>query len=348
VPPDDVKHAALAALTREVMLPLAYPFTRGAATILMLHRFASEALGNPGHAAETLRRHLAFLRRHRFELVPLADLVARLERGDPPLHKAVTFTVDDGYGDFASVGAGIFAEFDCPVTVFVVTGFLDRRLWLWWDQVEFMLTGTRRAEVDVDMGDASLRYRIPDTRTREGVCADLVERLKRVDDATRRAALARLALDLDVEVPATPPPRYAPMTWDEARRCAHGGATFGPHTVTHPILSRVGDRQADAEISESWRRVRTEIPHAPAIFCYPNGDLDSFTAREPWLLRTHGLAAALTTVDDYASPRLFRSNGGSGRYAIPRFPYLEQDAAFRQIVSGLERAKRRARGLLRQ
>ena len=42
-----------------------------------------------------------------------------------------------------------------------------------------------------------------------------------------------------------------------------------------------------------------------------------------------------------------RSNSGAGRYAVPRFPYQEQDAAFRQIVSGLERAKRSARRLLR-
>ncbi len=28
------------------------------------------------------------------------------------------------------------------------------------------------------------------------------------------------------------------MSWDQARLCEERGMTFGPHTVTHPILSR--------------------------------------------------------------------------------------------------------------
>jgi peptidoglycan/xylan/chitin deacetylase (PgdA/CDA1 family) len=330
------------------VLPLAYPFTRGVAPVLMLHRFADRERGTPGHAPEALRRQLAFLRRHRFDLLPLADLLGRLEHRSPPLRKAVAFTVDDGYADFASVGATIFAEFDCPVTVFAVTGFLDGRCWLWWDQVELMLAETRRAEADVSLADRVLRYRWGDAQARGRVHAHLVERLKRVDDATRRSALARLARDLDVEVPAAPPPRYAPMTWDDARRGAERGVTVGPHTVTHAVLSRLDDRQAEEEIRESWRRVRTELPESPSVFCYPNGDPDSFTPREQRVLRALDMSAAVTTVEGFASSPLLVADDGAGRYAVPRFPYYEDDAAFRQVVGGLERAKRAALHVLRR
>ena len=341
------RHAALAALTHPVLLPLGTAFTHGVAPILMFHRFADAGAGNPGHAPDVLRAHLAFLRRHRFDLVPLGDLLRRLETGEPPLLRAVAFTVDDGYADFATVGCGIFAEFDCPVTVFAVTGFLDGRCWLWWDQVELVLETTRRPSALVPLPDASLHYRLDDPPARGRACADLVERLKRVDDATRRAAIAALARDLDVELPAAPPARYAPMTWDDARRCCARGATFGPHTVTHPVLSRVADRESECEIRDSWSRVRAELPGGPPVFCYPNGDRDSFTPREQRLVRAAGMAAAVTTVDGFASGRGLRADAGAGRYAVPRFPYLEGTAAFRQIVVGFERAKRGVRGLLR-
>jgi peptidoglycan/xylan/chitin deacetylase (PgdA/CDA1 family) len=335
-----LKHAALAALTRPAVLGLVSPFTRGVAPILMLHRFADPETGTPGHAPGALRRQLAFLRRHRYDLAPLGDLVARLERGAPPLHRTIAFTVDDGYADFARVGAPVFAEFDCPVTLFAVTGFLDGRCWMWWDQVELAFGTTRRTEIAVELPGAVQRYRWSGAADRGRAAEDLVERLKLVGDADRRDALARLARDLDVDLPAAPPPRYAPMTWDEARRCAGRGATFGPHTVTHPILSRVGDAQAEEEIRESWRRVKAEVPGALPVFCYPNGDRDSFTPREQRVVRELGLAAAVTTVDGFASPRGFRAAGGAGRFAVPRFAYEEDDAAFRQIVAGLERAKR--------
>lgn len=335
-----MKRFALAALTHPAVLPLAYPFARGVAPILMLHRFADHALGNGGHAPGTLHRNLEFLRRHRFDLVALADLVAKLERGDPLVSKQVAFTVDDGYADFAKVGVDVFAAFDCPVTVFVVTGFLDGQCWLWWDQVDLALTGTLRTTVDVELGDGVHRYRWSDAGGRESVRADLVERLKLVDDATRQTAIARLAGDLDVAIPNTPPKRYAPMTWEDTRRCAQRGVTFGPHTVTHPILARTDDRRSITEIRDSWRRVKEEVPASVPIFCYPNGDPDSFGPREQGVLRQMGLVAALTTVQGYASSRVFAANHGAGRYAVPRFPYFEDAAAFRQVVSGLERAKR--------
>jgi peptidoglycan/xylan/chitin deacetylase (PgdA/CDA1 family) len=335
-----MKRSALAALTHPALLPLAYRFTRGAAPILMLHRFADHALGNAGHSADALRQNLAFLRGHGFNLVPLAELVTRLEQGDPPFSKAVAFTVDDGYADFSRVACDVFAEFDCPVTMFVVTGFLDGRCWLWWDQVELALASTRRSSVDVELGGSVQRYQWRDDAGREGARADLVERLKRVDDATRLATIARLAGVLDVELPESPPALYAPMTWDDARRCSERGVTFGPHTVTHPILSRVSDQQAAEEIADSWRRVKEEVPTSSPFFCYPNGDSESFGPREQKMLVESGLAGAVTTIQGYASTRLLTEKPGAGRYIMPRFPYFEEAAAFRQVVSGLERVKR--------
>ncbi len=339
-----MKRLALAVLTHPAMLHLGYAFRRGAAPILTMHRFADRASGNDGHAPDALRRNLEFLRRHRFEPLSLPDLVGRLERGTPPPDKAVVFTVDDGYADFVRVACDIFVEFDCPVTVFLVTGFLDGRCWLWWDQVEHLLATTRLTEMAIDDAAGRLRYRWSDSREREHVRAEVVERLKRVDDATRRSALAGLASALDVEIPAAPPARYAPMTWEDARRCERRGVSFGPHTVTHPILSQVSDRQSAEEIGDSWLRVSAELAEPAPVFCYPNGGRDSFTPRERRVLAAAGLKAAVTTIQECASPGAFSAGDGAGRYALPRYPYFDEEIHFRQIVSGLERFKRRVLG----
>ena len=339
-----MKRFALSVLTQPVLAPLLDRFTRSAAPILMLHRFADHEAGNAGHDVAALRANLAFLRRRRFEVLPLSDVVARLATGEPPLFKTVAFTVDDGYADFARIAADAFAEFDCPVTVFVVTGFLDGHGTLWWDRIEIALARTRRSAAVLDLPTGPVRYAWSDALERDRVRTDLVERLKRVDDAAREAALARLAAELEVDLPATPPPAYGPMTWDDARRCARRGVTFGPHTVTHPILSRVDDRRAAGEIRDSWRRVREELPGSVPIFCYPNGDPDSFGAREQAILGESGFAAAVTTVQEYATPEAFAADGAAGRFKVPRFPYFDDAPAFRQVVGGLERAKRALRG----
>jgi len=53
----------------------------------------------------------------------------------------------NGYADYASCGAPVFEEFDCPATVFIVTGVTDERGWYWWDRLRFVLEHSRHIHI---------------------------------------------------------------------------------------------------------------------------------------------------------------------------------------------------------
>jgi peptidoglycan/xylan/chitin deacetylase (PgdA/CDA1 family) len=137
-----------------------------------------------------------------------------------------------------------------------------------------------------------------------------------------------------------PTRRYAPLAWDDVRRLSRSGVTFGPHTVTHPTLSRTGEEQLRFEIMESWRRVRAEAGAAAVpIFCYPNGDSTDFGTREENAVAASGLRAAMSALPGYSSPRDFDSAHPTARFRIHRFGYTEAPAMFIQVVGGIEWAK---------
>ena len=190
----------------------------------------------------------------------------------------MAFTVDDGYTDFASVAAPVFAEFDCPVTVFVVTGTMDDNAWLWWDRVTYAFATTSRSSLRVDIAGRSATYQWTGALTRAAAEAEFIEHLKTVPDSVKVEILSRLDVLLDVEIPLVPPRLYSTMSWEELRRFPAGGlVSFGPHTMTHPILPQATDAQSSREILESWARLRDECPAATPVFCYPNG---AYSARE--------------------------------------------------------------------
>jgi hypothetical protein len=114
------------------------------ATIFMLHRVLDGGAGAAHLNPMQLRRGLEHLRRNGYEVVSLAEVFRRLAGEGPRLHGTVAFTIDDGYLDQAEIAGPIFSEFDCPVTTFVTTGFLDGALWLWWDKIEYVFSNTRR------------------------------------------------------------------------------------------------------------------------------------------------------------------------------------------------------------
>lgn len=315
------------------------PLLRDRATILMLHRFRDGDHGINGIDSAVLDEGLAYLRRQRYELLGLEELFHRLAAGGPPLHRAVAFTIDDGYLEQATVAAPVFARYDCPVTTFVTTGFLDGTIWFWWDRIEHVLLATRRREVSVLLDGAELRYAWEDDAGRRRAQANLIERCLRLPDAVRDAAIASLARSADVDIPAAPPPRYRPMSWDQLRECETRGMSFGPHTVTHPILSLTPDEQSRRELDDSWRRLRDEARHPVPIFCYPNGGWDDFGPREITILEELGFLGAVVGVWGYADARAFRGNA-SERFKVQRFGYQGDLPHLIQFVAGVERLKR--------
>jgi len=341
--PSGMRRRVRKILASDAVSSLFRPFARGVASIFMMHRFADRDRGNPGHDVDALRAHLEYLRRRRYDLVSLAELVQRLRANDSRLYRTVAFTIDDGYADYATAGAPVFAAFDCPATVFVVTGVTDGRGWYWWDRVRASFEQSGKRSTAMPIGATTLQLEWTDTGGAARAARRVVDALKRVPDVERRRVVDAIPALLDVELPASPPPRYESMTWDQIRACGGGVTTFGAHTVSHPILARTDDASARFEIEESWRRLRAETDAAVSVFCYPNGCPGDMTSREVALLRGVGIDAAVTSTTGYASKARW-SAGPDAPYFVPRFSYGGFLSELAQIVSGVERMKMAIRG----
>jgi peptidoglycan/xylan/chitin deacetylase (PgdA/CDA1 family) len=310
-------HLLLRFAGADFLAPALRPLGRGLLAIFSLHRFTDPEYGVVGHDAATLRDHLAYLRRHRYRLLSMADVLKVVEEGDTGSKEpAVAFTVDDGYDDFARIGAPVFSHFDCPVTLFVPTGFLDGQLWLWWDRLKHLFRETRRCAVTLALGSENRPYRWSTPHERLEVQQDVLARLERVDVPTRDATIMSLSHQLAVEIPVRPPSAFAPISWDDVRRAARLGVTFGPHTVTHPILPLVTDEACNWEIQQSYRRLRQETDACVPVLCYPAGKARQ---RELEAARRAGLRAAVTSTPGYAAPHRARDRTSLHRFALPRF-----------------------------
>jgi peptidoglycan/xylan/chitin deacetylase (PgdA/CDA1 family) len=307
-----------------------------------MHRFAVPDLAVNGHDPAALSKHLEYLRRRRYRLMSLQDLLDHLDKGIPLAENALIFTVDDGYADFASVGAPVFEAYDCPVTVFLVTDFVSGRLWNWFDHVEWAFIHTDKHEMTLEISGEKIRLRWTNVADRVRVADEFVERLKRGKDGLKDELIGRLEEILEVNIPELAPEEYKAMSWDQVRSCASRGATFGPHTVSHPILSQVEANRSDYEISESWRAVADATGAAVPVFCYPNGTLSDFSSREKASIARAGMAAALSTIEaslESSPSGIFAPD----RFALPRFAYPEETQRFVQMASGLEARKARIR-----
>lgn len=339
-----------ASLKKTVLTPLRVPglaralssLTGTCASIFMLHRFSSPGDEVDGHDPAKVRAVLSDLRKQGYHLISLQEMFRRLREGEA-LTRAIAFTIDDGYFDHASIAGPIFAEFDCPVTIFAVTGFLDGRTWLWWDEIQHICEKTSKRQLKVCVGDEQRLFELDSMPARLSAAREIALWCEDASHPNRVACLTNLSRDADVEVPAVPPRKFAPLSWDEARQLEKRGVTFGPHTLTHPVLSSTSDEHAKFEIAASWERLCDELASPVPIFCYPHGRQRDFGTREMTEVHRLGLWGAVSGCPGRLRPDEFRK--APAICAVPRFPFSDNSIDILQCVSGLESIKARLRGV---
>jgi peptidoglycan/xylan/chitin deacetylase (PgdA/CDA1 family) len=322
-----------AAMTLPVLPEWLAGLTHSEGTIFMAHRFHTPESGVAGHGPESLRKVLEQLRKRHYDLISVGEMFRRL-REHESLGRAVAFTIDDGYHDVGEVAAPIFSCFDCPATVFTITDFMDGKIWLWWDKIAYIFAKTKRKELAVRIGKEHFHLQVEG----DTVWPELVGRCYQASEEDRLACIDDLSAVAEVDLPLRPPDRYRSLSWDDARRLESKGISFGPHTVTHPVLATISAERSEREITGSWEKLRAELNRPVPIFCYPGGEQTNFGAREKATIGRLGLWGAVTGLPGNIRSETFEDSTDRF-YRMPRFLYHDSLAGVMQCVSGMEELK---------
>jgi peptidoglycan/xylan/chitin deacetylase (PgdA/CDA1 family) len=290
-----LKKAALVAFHKAGGLGMARWMNRRGLRILMYHRFTER---------EPLARQCAHIRAH-YSPVSMSQAADWLMHGGRLPENAVAITVDDGYRDFYQVAYPVLREYGIPATVYLVSDFVDRTLWLWVDQVRYgFLHGEARSFQMEIAGAAPLRFDLGTRQTRMRAARAVTEAAKRISNAGRLRLLQRLPEQLGVRLPEEAPAEYEALHWDEVRQMAAAGIDFGAHTRTHPILSRLAGEgelageiagEITHEIGGSKRQIERQVGRPVEHFCYPNGSREDVGPEAVEAVQAAGFRTAVMT-----------------------------------------------------
>ncbi|MDQ3185098.1 MAG: polysaccharide deacetylase family protein [Pseudomonadota bacterium] len=240
-----------------------------------------------------------------FKIIPLHEAVRSLRRGKlPPRAACVTF--DDGYADNAEIALPILQKHGIPATFFVATGFLNGGR-MWNDTVIELI---RRAPGDIlDLGRMGLgQFEIGTITQRRQAVHDVLGKLKYSPLETRRSQVEAMCALIPVI-----PSNNLMMTSEQIRLLHNAGMEIGGHTANHPILARMENDAAHAEIANGKETLESIIRAPVRLFAYPNGKPGSdYLADHVRMVRDLGFDAAVSTAHGAA-------RAGCDLYQLPRF-----------------------------
>jgi len=257
--------------------------------VLTYHRVEREDAEPAPSPAMTIRpeafaEQMRYL--HRVYRVVSAPEVLQAVRGRSSLPpRSLLLTFDDAYRDFARHAWPVLRELGLPVTMFVPTAFPGSADGVfWWDRLHHALKNTsRRSPLTGPMGVLPLRT----SRERTQALLRLQTHVKALPHSQAMPFVAAICEALGI---SPPPPQI--LDWDELRQLGREGVSMGSHTRTHPLLTRIPEEEARAEVAGAWLDLQREIPGALPILAYPAGAFDERVVR---IVKEEGYALAFTT-----------------------------------------------------
>jgi peptidoglycan/xylan/chitin deacetylase (PgdA/CDA1 family) len=223
----------------------------------------------PAILEETVRGLL----RQRYSIVAMDELLDLMARGRSAAKVAV-LTFDDGYADAETLLLPLLETLRVPFTIYLTTGYPDRTLFPWWYQLEELVLS---------------RWNTP--AQREAAFLAMARPFEEATPAEARALGVQLFGAAAVQREAD----RLFLSWSQVQRLArHPLVTIGAHTMTHPVLSKLGRAAAIEEMTGSRRIIEKQTGLPCPHFAYPFGCEPHAARREFELARECGFASAVT------------------------------------------------------
>ncbi|MGA9525306.1 MAG: polysaccharide deacetylase family protein [Myxococcaceae bacterium] len=271
--------------------------------ILSYHRVVDDFTGEvqrsiPGLliSRETFRRHLDEVQSAGFDVVSLEDALNVISGERAAKRDVCVITFDDGYRDIYRHAFPLLRELGLPATIYLASGFVgtdkrfnhDRLFHL------LLLAQKRRLRPMYELLPTQAVSLLEPVLAGAESASGAVDRF--LSEATGSVAL-RVIEGLAEQLGGgeeTSPEQGDVMTWEDARRMADAGISFGAHTVGHSVLPLEEPERAEWEILESRTEIERQLGRPCLDFAYCNGWYSDELVR---MLTRAGYRSAVTTED---------------------------------------------------
>lgn len=236
----------------------------GRLTVLVYHRILPDVddMHRDYTSLECFRWQMQLLAQH-FNVLPLSVALQKLEDGSLP-EKSVSVTFDDGYKDVLQHAMPVMCEHKISSTIFVATCGLTGNV-LWNDKIIEAIWHSKKHQIDLaELGLG--HFNIEGADNKYACATQIKDKCKYLEYGEREAAVERIIEMCDSEQIESDM-----LTEDDLKTLKSQGVEFGAHTVTHPILTKIDELRAVAEITDSKKQLESVLESEISFFAYPNG-----------------------------------------------------------------------------
>lgn len=296
---------------------------KGRYLMLAYHRIGT--MGAPLYSRlpqGSFAEQMKFLKRH-YRVLSVKQMVEELQDPDAP-GQAVVVTFDDGYAGTFTDAFPILQTYQIPATIFLTGEAIETGELSWYDKI-FLQFQSAEPNLTLDM-DVPRSFVLHTDDARLQAAETVITYLRTLADEQRQQWCARFDNLVPLDIPAV---RGAMLTWNEVRTMRDAGITFGAHTMTHPVVSRLLPDRLREEITGSKKLIEERLNGSVDEFAFPFGKSRDCGTAAAELLREVGFITAVTTIVGINRP-------GDNLYRLRRV-VVDNDTSIARFALNLHR-----------
>lgn len=244
-----------------------------------------------------------------FHFTSLDSAVEQLRTGTPFTEPTLVLTTDDGFADNYEL---LFPELKArgiPATMFITTGLIGTLDKLWLERLHEATIQTSVTVASLKINNKVTNFELGSIEQKRASYVTLKELLKDCPAEVREQHLADFEKQLNYTVPLSP----VMLSWEQVTEMHQQGISFGAHTMTHPILSRLPVNDAKKEILDSKNLIEEKLQTKVRHFAFPNGAAKDFSEELQTYCKTIGL-------DSISSAEWGNNKVADDRWNLKRIP----------------------------
>lgn len=262
----------------------------GKFAILCYHRVGTGGIPYYSELATAeFEKQMRFLRRH-YRILSLEQLVREIS--DPKSKsQGVAVTFDDGYRGLYTEALPILTSYQIPATVYLIGAAMETGEPAWYDKIFLAMQVFPKESFEIQLATPR-KFALDSRPSRISAAIEIVTHLRTVPDAQRRARC--IEIEHQVALPADALAERM-LNWTQVREMQKAGISFGAHTMTHPVLSRLPLPEAERELRDSKQLIENHLQTPALDFAYPFGHAWDCSADVEHLAARVGFRSAVTT-----------------------------------------------------
>lgn len=240
---------------------------------------------------------MQFIKKH-FNPVKLATLCDFID-GKVNLPKnPIIVTFDDGFEDNYDVAFPILKKLGVPATLFVTTSFVDEKYTIWYERLAHFLLG---CDLDVEIPELDIRFSgTVDKCQRRSYYSEIVEKLKVVSNAKRLKILSDLYKKYGEDYLSSGEDVIKlsrSVSWDQLKEMSESIFDIGSHTITHPVLTMLTDKDLISELVGSKKILESNLGIKIDTLAYPVGMSFAYDQRVKVATKNAGYRLGLSYIE---------------------------------------------------